>query len=131
MQKTNKFWICIFGIVVIAAGIVTFFLMRVPANYVHIYKSGTLTETVNLAAVTESFVIVVSSNDGADHTVGHNVLEVEQGRIRMLSADCPDGTCVRQGWVRSGLMPIVCLPNRVVVVFEGVLRELNVDAVVG
>ena len=60
-----------------------------------------------------------------------NVIAVEQGRIRMLSADCPDGSCVRQGWISGGIFPIVCLPNRVVITLEHGDNRSNVDAVVG
>ena len=31
----------------------------------------------------------------------------------MESASCPDGLCVHQGAISDGLLPIVCLPNKV------------------
>ena len=45
-------------------------------------------------------------------------LEVAQGRVRMLDIDCPDHICVKTGWV-SGDVPIVCLPNRLIVEVRG------------
>jgi len=102
-------------------------LWQVPTGSVRIYKDGMLIDTVNLVAVVDSFIIEINGVDTGS-TDGHNVLEVERGRIRMLFADCPDGTCIRQGWTSGGVMPIVCLPNRVIVVFDG---GYGVDAVVG
>ena len=41
------------------------------------------------------------------------------GRIRVESADCPDQVCVDQGWISDGTVPVVCLPNRLVIQIEG------------
>ena len=46
---------------------------------------------------------------------GQNVLRVSGGAIRMEEADCPDGTCVRQGVTQSPGETIVCLPNRMII----------------
>lgn len=46
-----------------------------------------------------------------------NVIEIKDGRIHMMSADCPDHICIETGWLTDG-KPIVCLPNRLVIEFE-------------
>ena len=43
----------------------------------------------------------------------HNTLQIADGKVRMLEADCPDKRCVKQG--ASDLLPIICLPNHLVV----------------
>ena len=43
----------------------------------------------------------------------HNTLQINNGKVRMLKADCPDKRCVKQG--ASDLLPIICLPNHLVV----------------
>ena len=48
---------------------------------------------------------------------GENVIEIKDGKIRVKSADCPDQTCVRMGWLSSAAMPIVCLPHDLVITF--------------
>ena len=48
-----------------------------------------------------------------------NVVEVEPGRIRIVSATCPDQVCVRQGWISDSTVPVVCLPNQVIVEIVG------------
>jgi len=107
-------------------------LWQVPASSVRIFKNGMMiTDAVNLYAVTEPYKIVIGELAETSGIEGFNIVEVDYKRVRMLEANCPDGICTRQGWVSSGLVPIVCLPNRVVVAFEGSSGNEGVDAVVG
>ena len=49
---------------------------------------------------------------------GHvNTVEIKDHRIHVLSADCPDQTCVKMGFLKSSAMPIVCLPHKLVIEF--------------
>ena len=59
-----------------------------------------------------------------------NVIEVSEGRVRMVQASCPDGQCVHQGYIDDGGEVIVCLPNRVTVALDGE-SENAPDAIVG
>ncbi len=60
--------------------------------------------------------------------LGKTTIQVKDGRVRVVDSPCPEKICIRQGWIRSGV--IVCLPNRVVVtVGEGDHGE--VDAISG
>lgn len=43
----------------------------------------------------------------------HNTLEIKDGKVRMSDADCPDKRCIKQGY--SDMLPVICLPNKVVV----------------
>ncbi|MDF2571943.1 MAG: NusG domain [Sporomusa sp.] len=49
----------------------------------------------------------------SDH--GFNIIEYNDGRVRIREADCPDLVCVRSGWINTSPQQIVCLPYRVVV----------------
>ncbi len=47
-------------------------------------------------------------------------VEVKDGRVRMLPLDeelCPKGICTHTGWISHSYESIVCLPNRIMVVF--------------
>jgi len=129
--KTNKFWFLVLGGVVLAASVVAVLLWSVPTNYARIYRDGELTEVVNLAAVTEPFRLLVECGNYDTASKNFNLLEVEHRRIRVSMADCLGGLCIRQGWVSGGLIPIVCLPNRLVVTFDGEGSRYDVDAVAG
>ena len=83
-----------------------------------IYVDGKLMHTIDLSRVNEEYTIELP----------HNTVLVGKGEISMLSADCPDQLCVKQGVIKSGIRPIVCLPNRVEI---RLLKDSGVDAVVG
>lgn len=44
-----------------------------------------------------------------------NVIEADNGRIRIREASCPDHLCVQQGWASLPNQQLVCLPFRVAV----------------
>ena len=54
-----------------------------------------------------------------------NTVLVQQGHIRMLEASCPDQVCVNQGWISDSTLPIVCLPNKVIIEIVGEGSELD------
>lgn len=57
---------------------------------------------------------------------GHvNTVEIRDHQIRVLSADCPDQTCVRMGWLRGASTPIVCLPHRLVIEYTDDKDEID------
>ena len=47
-----------------------------------------------------------------------NVLLIHDGKADMTEADCPDQVCVRQGWISNSVVPIACLPHKLVVQLE-------------
>ena len=111
------------GIILLSAA-TAFWLQQAPVNNARIYQDGVLIKHLDLSAVVELYSFPV------ERGTGFNVIAVERGRIRVLEANCPDGSCVRQGWVSGGSIPIVCLPHRLVIRLEGGV-PLDVDAVVG
>ena len=57
-----------------------------------------------------------------------NTVEIKDGRIRVKDAECPDKVCVKTGWLSSSAVPIVCLPNHLVIEFAD---KGGIDAVAG
>lgn len=72
---------------------------------VFIYKNGALLGVYPL------------NEDRTIRIDGHNTVGIERGKVRMLAADCPGKRCVKQG--AGDVLPIICLPNRVVVEIRG------------
>ena len=89
----------------------------------NVYQNGVCIRSIDLAAVTEGYTFTVTDE------AGENVVEVAPGRIRVLSADCPDQVCVRMGWLSDAAAPIVCLPHRLVIRIETAPAEGAVDTV--
>ena len=59
-------------------------------------------------------IVPISTPNG-----GENRVHIQEDLVFMDSANCPDQTCVKQGVIRDGSVPIVCLPNKVIVRIEG------------
>ncbi|NLA26645.1 MAG: NusG domain II-containing protein [Firmicutes bacterium] len=62
------------------------------------------------------------------------VLEIEGGRVRMLPLPqelCPRGICSHTGWIGSPYESIVCLPNRIMVIFSQTPkgRDNDIDSI--
>ena len=58
-----------------------------------------------------------------------NVVEISGGQVRMLRADCPDASCVAQGFISRTGQCIVCLPARVTVTVVSARNSDGLDAV--
>ena len=88
------------------------------ADAVQLYSDGELIATLPL------FVDRVLTVEGA---YGTNTVTVSAGKVAVTAADCPDGYCMQRGFC-SGGNQIVCLPNRLVIVF---LKTQKIDAISG
>lgn len=74
-----------------------------------VYVNGCEYIKINLNTAEDTTIPIILEN-GASNTI-----EVRHHDIRMLSGSCPNNLCVRQGWASESLVPIVCLPNNVVI----------------
>lgn len=84
-----------------------------------IYRDGRLLFSIPLDQVQETYTLDIEGENG-----GVNRIEVRQGSIGVISADCPDKLCVSQGFAENPTIPITCLPNRLVIR----LRPVNTTA---
>lgn len=75
-------------------------------DYVQITVNGMETGTYSL---NENKVIPISGVDGS------NTLLIENGKVSMKDADCPDKICVKHKAIEKTGETIVCLPHKVVV----------------
>ena len=91
---------------------------------------GTQVNIVQDGAVLYTFDLVAAQDQTLEieYEGRINTVQIENGRIRMLEAECPDKTCVHMGWLDSKAMPIVCLPNHLSIEFAD--SEDDVDAVI-
>ena len=126
VMKSNRFWIILLsGILIVSAICVAVFTRNLPsAEWAFIYQDGILIDSIDLASLSEPELLTV------EHGSGVNQIIAEPGRIRVSGANCPDGFCIRQGWVSGGLVPIVCLPHRLVISFDNAF-SLDFDAITG
>lgn len=125
-MKSTKFWLLVVGIVlaVAAAASVAIFCNKLGDATALIYQDGACVRTIDLNQVDEPYSFTVEW-DG-----GYNVVEVERGRIRVSEADCPDQVCVHQGWISNSVVPVACLPHKLVIRLAS-SSDSVVDGVVG
>ena len=90
------------------------YLLLLPRSYgscaADIYQDGQLLESISLGQVQESYTIEITGDFGYT-----NRIEVQPGKIGVIWADCPDRLCVHQGFADTTTIPIVCLPNRLII----------------
>lgn len=99
----------------------SFFVLRPQkdAALAQISSGGKVVKTVNLR---ENQQFTVTAENG-----GVNIVTVQDGKIAVTEASCPDHYCTKRGFCASGT-DIVCLPNKLVIHF---LQAQTVDAAVG
>lgn len=116
-EKRNiptRVWVIALAVVFAMALTASLLMGRVGSSthIARIYQDGTLIREIDLSAVEEPYEFTIKY-DG-----GFNTISVRPGGICVSSADCSDGTCMKQGWLEGGLTPIVCLPHKLVIQLE-------------
>lgn len=95
-----------------AAAAAVFWQACAPSgSVVRIVSDGELVETIDLSASPDRVIEIETER-------GRNTVTVENHRIRVSEADCPDRTCVKTGFL-SGARPIICLPHKLVIEYTG------------
>lgn len=74
---------------------------------------GEVYEEIDLNAVVLPYDITIETE------LGYNIIHVEHGAISVTEADCPDQICVHQGKITGSMVPIACLPHRLVIEILG------------
>lgn len=92
-------------------------LTRPHGTQVEIVQDGVVLQQLDLTQA-ENQVIEV------EYEGRINQIQIEDGKIRISAADCPDNTCVHMGWLDSAA-PIVCLPNHLVIQFAEISADID------
>lgn len=75
-----------------------------------IYQNGSLIKSIPLNTAEAPFSFTVTGENDC-----FNEITVKDGGVCISNASCPDKLCMHQGYIRSSLLPITCLPNRLVI----------------
>lgn len=112
LRKRALFLGLLLLLIMITGGIFLFLRYQDTSDHytAYIYQNGTLLQTIDLQAVTEDYTLNITTEDG-----GINQILVQQGAISVIDADCPDLICVHQGAIHNNLLPITCLPHKLVI----------------
>lgn len=77
-------------------------------NFVNILQDGAVIYKLDLSEMEDQTIQVAYEGRV-------NVIQIQNGRISVCQADCPDQTCVHMGELSAEGMPIICLPNRLII----------------
>ncbi|MTI48519.1 MAG: NusG domain II-containing protein [Firmicutes bacterium] len=100
------------------------FIIIISISGLYIVKSGAFnngTKYVIIEIDGEEYKKVSLGPNMAGETLeinskfGHNTIEFDKDRVRVIDADCPDKLDVKQGWISNAGEVIVCLPNHLVI----------------
>ena len=89
---------------------ILFYPKKDKAYTAYIHVDGTLYKSIPLDEVDTPYEFSIPTSDGH-----YNKICVEKGAIRISSANCPDLICVKQGAITNPLLPITCLPHKLVI----------------
>ena len=125
--KRNKFRndvILAAVIVIIAvAGLLFINGTKVKGNRVVVKINGIETQSYSLSEDTE-FEIKTGGNDK-----NHNTVVIENGKVRVTEADCPDGVCKDYRPISYVGQTIICLPHKLVIEIAGEEADMGLDVV--
>lgn len=114
MEKKTKAFVIVLSSLLVLCALCSLWFILSPATsvskIVSVYQNGQLVRRIDLSKVDAPYTITLTGDSGSQ-----NIIEVKKGSLCMLSADCPDKLCVLQGEIGSGGLPIVCLPNNIVI----------------
>ena len=121
--KATKFWVTIFSGLLLTSAALSFFLFHGNTDGVmaNIYQYGVCIHSIDLSRVSESYALEISG-------AVENTILIENGRICVAEATCPDQICVHQGWIANSVVPVVCLPNSLVIRIENT-PDIEIDGV--
>ena len=74
-----------------------------------IFSDNKLVRTVNLKKDDEFKI---------ENSNGYNIIRIKGGKISVAESDCKNQICVNHGAIDNNLLPIVCVPNGLVIIVE-------------
>ena len=122
IMNKNKAIISVLAILLLSsfAVMAVRYLRTLEHKTAKIYQNGEIIREINLDTLTEPIEFEITDESGHK-----NAVRAEKGRIRITSADCPDKVCVNMGWIENGVVPIVCLPNKVTIEITGANSDID------
>jgi hypothetical protein len=92
-------------------------------------RASTSDQIVAVVTYYDKEVLRIDMSVDADYTVqgtlGEVFIEVRDRKIRVEKETSPYNLCSIQGWVEYANVPIVCLPNNVVIIIQNAQTNPN------
>ncbi len=98
---------------------VSFYQSNADEKIAIVSQNNVVLDRIELNKISERYVI----NYYGEYP---GIIEVNNGKIRFLKADCPDQVCVNTGWIDKPGQIAVCLPAGVIIKIEGVQTDIDI-----
>lgn len=122
IAKSNTLWILLFLCVIIISVLSLFIIKQNKDNsVVKIYRDNSLIKTLNLP---QNQTVKIDCDED-----NYNEVTVKNGKVKMSYSTCKNQICVNHGEITDATLPIVCVPNHLVVTIES--SDDKADTVVG
>lgn len=115
MKRYRGDGVIVFFILLLLVISYCFFYTNKPVNsarQIVILQNGIVIKTIYLPQRSKEEMVL---SDGAKE----NVLLVENDRVQITSANCPDQLCKKFGWIQAVGQQIACIPHRLLIRIEG------------
>ncbi len=118
---SNILWISLFTLLAVVS--ICVILIKFSENKTgktaKIYSDNKLVRTVILNKDDE---FTVENGDN------YNIVRIKNGKISVVEANCKNQICVKQGETDRSLLPIVCVPNGLVIKVDDGDKKIDIDA---
>lgn len=98
----------------LAVIVILLFPRGTSSHVAEIYFDGNLIRTMNLKEDQQVYLDVGM------------LVKVEGGRISVVDSDCPEKLCVSQGAIDKPNIPIVCVPNKIIIRIPSGISDIDV-----
>lgn len=110
MHKMTPFAWILAGIFLVCLILSIWILRPSKSRLVEVVQDDTVLYTFDLDSVQDQEIVIPYQGSS-------NTILIRDGEIRVTEAECPDQTCVKMGKLYSENLPIVCVPNHLIVRF--------------
>ena len=118
-MRTKVILLLLLAAAAVSAAYILFRDRGADAVVARVTRDGVLLEEIDLSKADAPYSLTFEDGSGT------NIVLVEKGRICVSEADCPDQICVYQGWISDDIVPIVCLPHRLMIEIVGAGGDLD------
>ena len=111
-------------VIIAVAGLLFINGTKVKGNRVVVKINGVETQSYSLSENAEFEIKTGKNNENI------NIVVIENGKVRVTEADCPDGICKDYRPISYVGETIICLPHKVVIEIVGDYSDIELDVAV-
>lgn len=121
-NKINKYDIALILIIIVISVLILIFggmnTVEKGKKIAYVYSNNQL---VGEYTLTEDYKTEFKVENGS----GYNVVHIEDGKVWVQDASCPDKICLHQGKISNDGEFIACLPNSLMITIEDTEKNEN------